>query len=203
MRPPPPQTPPQGAGFRQFGGGGVPRPAGPGGVRKWPRGVLRRSKSYFALVRTQEGPKTGQEGPKRRTKKSADPLGSSACETSPSPNPSPGSRIRSIWRGGGARSEVPFCGRGASSGLRGLQDGPRESKMASKTAQEGPRCFQVRPRSLHNSPRQPKKPLRCRQDAPRGFPEASQEGPKRPKSLIFIGFFDVFWLSRLFGLPTL
>ena len=74
-----------------------------------------------------------------------------------------------------------------------LSDAPRRPKKPPRLPQDGPRGPQEGPKTAQEGP----------QDAPRGIQEASQDGPKRQKSLIFIMVFESFWHSRLFGFPTL
>ena len=66
-----------------------------------------------------------------------------------------------------------------------LSKASKMPKMASKTDLGGHQSCQDGPRCLQNGPRGPK-------EAPRALQEDPQEGPNKPKSLIFIVFFNVF-----------
>ena len=72
-------------------------------------------------------------------------------------------------------------------GPRSVQNGPRNSQEAYKRA---PR----RSRWPPDLPRRPQDAPRGLQETPRELQETSREGPERPKSSIFIGFYDVFGL---------
>ena len=120
------------------------------------------------------------------------------------------------------RKDLPRSSRTSNSGKNparrlkmaqdGLQDASKTAKMASKTAKMAPRCLQDGPRCTQDGlrwpqdgPRRPKRPPRGLQDGPRGLQEVLQEGPKRPKSLIFLRFlkdFGIFACSTFRRLKT-
>ena len=91
----------------------------------------------------------------------------------------------------GACRRLPRSDKTAQEAPKTPQDtpkrGPRGHKVGLHTAQDSPRALQDAPRWLQEEPR-------GHQHAPSGLQEASQEGPMRRKSLIFIGFSDVFCL---------
>ena len=72
----------------------------------------------------------------------------------------------------------------------GPQMAPRKPKRPPRRPKRPPR----RPKSAPRRPRRAQDGPRGRQDAPRGSQEASRERSKRPKSLMFICFFEVFGL---------
>ena len=83
------------------------------------------------------------------------------------------------------------------------QEGPRSSQEG---PERPPRRSRRAPRRRMSAPRRPRWPQdgpRGLQDRPRGPQEAFQEGPERPKLLIFHCVLRCFWPSRLFGFPTL
>ena len=84
--------------------------------------------------------------------------------------------------GSGSSCRVTF------SGPRRLQDGPRGPQEAPKTFQEPSSRRTIGPRR----PRRPQDGPRGLQDVPREPQDSSQEGPKRPKSLIYFRFLEVF-----------
>ena len=76
------------------------------------------------------------EMPENRTRRSADPLGSTACEILPSPNPSLGSSVWPVWRGGVDKS---------AGDLRRLRNAPGLPQTASKLPPEVPGCPRIAP----------------------------------------------------------
>ena len=92
----------------------------------------------------------------------------------PPPTPSPWT-----WREGAARRWS------AQDGLRWLQEGLKEPKMASKIVQDSPRWFKIainmHPRALETASGRLQVPF-----------ELSKEAPKRPKSFKSLVFFYVF-----------
>ena len=89
----------------------------------------------------------------------------------------------------------------------GLRDGDPASK-GPLTGQDGPKRLLRWPKRAPNrskiAPRRPRWPpdgTRGLQDAPRSLQEASQEGPKRPKSLIFLRFLSDFSVFAFSAFP--
>ena len=69
-----------------------------------------------------------------------------------------------------------------------LQEAPKTAQEACETPKQRLKTSKMTPRQ-HKNPQDNPKGL---QDAPRAFQEASEEDPKRPKSLIFNGFLMFF-----------
>eukprot|EP00959_Pyramimonas_sp_CCMP1952_P286507 5990988-Pyramimonas_sp.AAC.1 len=67
-----------------------------------------------------------------------------------------------------------------------------------------PRCLQDGPRCIDDDLRRPKRPPRGAQDGTRGLQEVVQEGPKRPKSLLFLRVlkFGICFFSAVRRLKT-
>ena len=84
--------------------------------------------------------------------------------------------------------------------FRGAPDSPGLPRAAPRRPKSAPRRPKIAPRRLkiaRTRPRRAQDGPRARQDAPTGSQEPSRDRSKRPKSLIFIVFFDVFGLFTI------
>ena len=88
-----------------------------------------------------------------------------------------------------------MASRGPFSESRTFFRPPEASTMASGDGKKPPR----QPKSAPSSPRWPHDCPRSPQEAPRALRDDFQEGPKKPKSLIFIVFFSVFRVLAFSG----
>ena len=98
---------------------------------------------------------------------------------------------------------MPRPGRGGSSAPEILPGGPKTGEEAPKRP---PRLSKRVPNRRQIATRRPRwslDGLSGLQDAPRGLQEASQEPPKKQKSLLFHWYLKVFVCFRVIGFPTL